>query len=948
MHKRTKLTTSLLVAFGGVLLSSAPIAQAQDAQKLERVTVTGTNIKRTDTETASPVQVLTREDIEKTGKQSIQEILRTVTADGQGSIPSSFTNGFASGSAAVSLRGLGVNSTLVLLNGRRMTTYGLADDGTRNFVDLNSLPLEAVDRIEILKDGASAIYGADAVGGVVNVILRKSYTGASIGGSYGQSGKADGQTTRAFGALGFGDLDADKYNVFLSLEASKQKNIWSKDRGFIGWSDLTSLGYFNSTNGEPRPFLGVGVGPTSNSPYGVTRSATNTGARVNLRPCPTVSATTGLCTYNPLDEQEVQPQIERLNLFGRGTVQINNALTGYVELGYFNTKSDANGTLGANQDTGVYFPGDPFNPLIVHGSPITMIVPASHPDNTFGADRTLFIRPTEIGRPGGGRDQVTNNEVLRLVAGLQGSAIGWDYDVGASYIKSKLKNENYGFIRYDVMQAALNNGTYRLANPALTDPAVLAAISPTLVNKPTSEIKSLDFKASRELFSLAGGSLGVAVGAETRWEEANTPPVPYTDTAEIVGLGYSAFSAKRRNTAVYGELTAPVAKWLELSGALRYDRYSDFGSSTNPKVGFKLKPMDQFAVRGTYSEAFRAPGPAETGGSSFGFTSFGILSQGNPNIKPETAKSYTLGLILEPVAGTSATIDFWKIERKDEIVQADPATIIPSGQCQNSCDGLDAMGNPNGSVDYRSQQLPGAGANTFLYYDSDGNLATVTGFYRNAARTKTQGVDLELRHKMNLGEAGRLTAQLNWTFVDSLQRTDADGNTLEYAGTHGPLVLSAGVGTPKNRATFSLTYDKGPFAVTGALNYVGSIKMLDHVGETSEQDDADGDGIPDGTIHNGNTGLVYPDNGQYNCGVFDTSGNAYNGCKLPSFTTFDLFGRWSPTKNLEINFSVQNLFDKKAPFDPYLSLTYGINYNQGWHQAGAVGRFFTVGAKYSF
>lgn len=932
MHKRTKLATSLLVAFGSVLLSGVSTAQAQDAQKLERVTVTGSNIKRTDTETASPVQVLTREDIEKTGKQSIQEILRTVTADGQGSIPSSFTNGFASGSAAVSLRGLGVNSTLVLVNGRRMTTYGLADDGTRSFVDLNSLPLEAVERIEVLKDGASAIYGADAVGGVVNVILRKSYTGAAIGGTYGKSSRGDGETTRAFGTLGFGDLDADKYNVFLSVEASKQNNIWSTSRGFIGQSDLRSLGYFDTTNGEPRPYFGLGT-PTANSPYGVTRDATGAGARVNVRGCGgNVSATTGLCLFNPLEHQEVQPSIDRLNLFGRGTLQITPDMTGYLELGYFNTKSDANGTLGANNDGGVYLPGDPLNPLIVHGP---MTVPAGHPDNTFGADRTLFIRPTEFGRPGGGRDQVTDNKVFRLVAGLQGAALGWDYDVGASYIRSKLRNENYGYIRYDVMQAALNNGTYRLANPALTDPAVLAAISPTLVNEPTSSVKSIDFKAARELMSLPGGSLGLAVGAEQRWEDADTPPVPYTDTGEIVGLGYSAFKAKRRVTALFGEVTAPVAKWLELSGALRYDRYNDFGSSTNPKVGFKLKPMEQFAVRGTYSEAFRAPGPAETGGSSFGFTSVGILSQGNPTIKPETAKSYTLGLILEPVAGTSATVDFWRIDRKNEIVQADPATIIPNGQCQNVCDGT------GGRPDLRGAQVPGSQANTFLYYDADGTLQTVTGFYRNAAKTKTDGIDVELRHKMNLGEAGKLTAQFNWTHVNSLKRTDADGNTLEYAGTHGPLSLSAGVGTPKDRATLSLTLDRGPFAITGALNYVGSIKFLDHEGDVSDPDGA-------GSISNTNTGVVYPDAGQYNCAAFDTNGIPYGGCKLPSFTTFDLFARWSPMKNLDINFSVQNLFDRKAPFDPYLVLTYGINYNQGWHQAGAVGRFFTVGAKYSF
>jgi len=940
MLKRTTLAKSLLVAFGGTaaLYGGAAIAQ-QSTQELQRVTVTGSNIKRTDTETASPVQVLTRDDIEKTGKQSIQEVLRGITADGQGSIPSSFSNGFASGSAAVSLRGLGVNSTLVLVNGRRMTTYGLADDGTRSFVDLNSLPLEAVERIEVLKDGASAIYGADAVGGVVNVILRSNYTGATVGGSYGQASRGDGATTRAFATLGLGNIDTDKYNVFFSLEASQQKNIWSTDRGFIGQTNLTDKGFYDVTNGAPRLWLGSTT-PSTTSPWGVTRSVGagpgtptfGSGTRVNVIQCDPsqIIASTGLCGYNGRTEQEIQPAIDRVNFFGRGTLQFSPSLTAYLEVGVFNSKSKANGTLGGNNDGGVYLPSsDPTaSPLFTHG---LMILPAGHPDNTFGVDRTLAYAPLELG----GRDQKTDNTVIRLVQGLQGNAFGWDFDVGAAYIKSRLKNDNYGYINYDAMQAALNNGTYRINRPNTTAPSVLAAISPTLETIPTSSIKSIDAKISRELMALPGGSLGVALGAETRWEAANTPAVPGTETASIVGLGYSKFSATRRVSALYGEVTAPVTKWLELTGAARYDHYSDFGDSTTPKIGFKVKPIDQLAIRGTYSEAFRAPGPAETGGSSFGFTSVGILSQGNPNIKPEKAKSYTLGLIVEPIAGTSATVDFWKIDRKNEIVQADPAAIS-AGQCTAACDGTG--GTPDRT---NAQGVPGSQANTFLYYDAEGNLTTVTGFYGNAAKTKTDGVDVELRHKMNLGEIGKLTAQLNWTHVNKFQRTGTDGITYDYAGTQGPIVLSAGAGTPKDKATLSLTWDRGPWTVTGAMNYVGPLKMIDHKGENAIDNG-------DGTVTDATNGLVYNSNGATNCAVFDLSGNPYNDCRVPSFITFDLFAKWTPIKNLDINVSVQNVLDRKAPFDPYLVNTYGINYNQTWHQAGAVGRFFTVGAKYSF
>jgi len=368
-------------------------------------------------------------------------------------------------------------------------------------------------------------------------------------------------------------------------------------------------------------------------------------------------------------------------------------------------------------------------------------------------------------------------------------------------------------------------------------------------------------------------------------------------------------------------LNAPVAKFLELNGAVRFDKYSDFGDSTTPKVGFKLKPIDQVAVRGTYAEAFRAPGPAETGGQSFGFTSYGILSQGNPNIKPEKAKSYTLGVIAEPLPSTSISVDYWRVDRKDEILQADPATIIV---------GVPPTGTPGSKV---AGGLPG----TFVYYDVDGNIGTVTGFYRNAGKTKTDGLDLELRHRMNLGGAGRLSGQMNWTHVNKFER---DG--LEYQGTHGPLVQSAGGGTPKDRITLTATWEQGPFSVTGAINYVGPIKMVDHVGEVSETDGTN--------IFNSNTGLDYPDpgTGQLACGVFTAAGAIYKNCKLPAFTTFDLTAKYTATKNLDLTFSVVNLFDKKAPFDPYLVLTYGINYNQTWHQAGAVGRAFTLGAKYSF
>src|SRR5688572_5092480 len=177
----------LCLAVAGALATLPFAAAAQQAQKVEKIEVTGSNIKRVEAEQASPVTVVTRQDIEKSGAASVSDVIRALPLDNNGSISDSFGIGFAAGASGVSLRGLTVNSTLVLLNGRRMAPYGLADDGQRSFVDLNAIPLDAVDRIEVLKDGASAIYGSDAIAGVVNVILRRDFQGAAANVSYGRS-----------------------------------------------------------------------------------------------------------------------------------------------------------------------------------------------------------------------------------------------------------------------------------------------------------------------------------------------------------------------------------------------------------------------------------------------------------------------------------------------------------------------------------------------------------------------------------------------------------------------------------------------------------------------------------------------------------------------------------------------------------------------------------------
>jgi iron complex outermembrane recepter protein len=918
MYRIKPLTYQLALAFGSsLLIASTTTVFAQDAQtqpssqKQERIEVTGSSIKRTDTETASPVQVITREEIQRTGKSSIAEVIRGISSDNSGTISNAFTGGFAAGAAGVSLRGLGVNATLVLVNGRRMATYGLADDGQRSFVDLNSIPLETVEKIEVVKDGASAIYGSDAIAGVVNVILRKDYNGYAIGGTAGTSFKGDGTSGRFSGTGGYGDLAVNKFNVFGTIEVAREGRIKQQNRdSYLGTNKLDTvpetLGYYDQRGGGISPYTQA---PLRQTPYGAVRP---TGGPNSLyttaTPCgPAGANAVGLCYFDNIVYNDIQPETNRLNLYGRSTFALSEATTAYVEAGYFFTETKTRGTPSPLASTW----GD-LSTLGIKDT--TGAITTTGPYSQYDRIRYTFADV-------GGRDSTYKNNNIRLVAGFKGAVFGWDYDTAAGYLETKLDQTNKGFIRNSVLTEGLTNGTYQLNNPSAVSSDFYAQLSPDLKKTSKNSITFIDGKVTGEITQLPGGPLGAALGLEARREKSDNPALPYTFEGDIIGLGYSAFSATRNVVAGYGELVAPVVKMLELTGAYRIDRYSDYGTSKAPKVGFKFTPAKELAFRGTYAEAFRAPGPAENGsGSSAGFTGILLVSQGNPDVKPEKAKSTTLGLVFDSQHGTTATLDFFKVKRRNEILGADPTIALGN----NPTAGGPAQGF-----------LPGSIAGSRIYYDSNGDLAAIFAPYVNGNSTTTDGVDINLRHKFDLGSGGKLTANVDWTYVRSFKRILDSGAEFEYAGTHGPYVLSSAAGTPKNRATFELSWDRGPASLTGRINYVGPMRAVDNSSPGYDPTTAEGNTPPATATE------------PFTCGVYYPNGSpAPSGCQIAAFTTFDLSGKYQISKNFEINGSILNLFNKRAPWDPY---TYGgVNYNPTYHQAGAVGTFINLGAKYTF
>jgi iron complex outermembrane receptor protein len=922
MFRRTRICTAATLAIAGGLTGGAlPVfAQTQQAAP-QRIEITGSNIRRVDAEQAAPVQVISRQEIERSGKATVGEYLQTLSVDNAGSVPSSFGTGFATGATGVSLRGLGAGSTLVLLNGRRIAPYGLADDGQKVFTDLSVIPMEAVERVEILKDGASAVYGSDAIAGVVNIILRKDFKGVAAKATYGTSRYSDGAQKKAALTGGFGDLDGDGYNIFFNLEALKADEIRyaDRDRDWIGNDDTRRWGYAQGGSFFTPGGAITGTGGTAAGSSLVGNVRVGTGY-VSLPGCGTLSPAVtpadpqGGCLWLPNKTYRwLLPDQESYNFFTRGTVKLGSDLEGYAELGYSkkrsvfqNTPSGVSGSWG--------YPGGARNAS--SGSGAVVLAP-SHPDNVVGGDR-LRYSAWDVGP----RVSHTSNDFYRVVAGVKGSLAGWDFDTALLHSETKLTNQRDGFLRYSVAKAALGDPTsvyfpWRIGiNAHLNDPSLYAALSPTIEAKATSKADIVDAKGSRELVQLPGGPLMMALGLEVRRESSELTPVTYTDIGDIIGLGYSAYQGSRTISATYAELVAPVVKGLELSGAVRYDHYSNGLNSTTPKVGIKWTPSRMIALRGTYAEGFRAPNPAENGkGGLAAFTTardpvrcpggtpapgasasdcnaqIAIITTPNPNLSPEKSKSYTLGLVFEPMAGTNVAIDYWEVKRRDEINQITASQAIGGA----------------GTVVRSDNNLPGI--------PNSGTLLAVSAPYINSASSQVRGIDLDAKQRFQLGDLGQVTAGLVWTHLTRWRRIEKDGTTFDFAGTHDNCDVTNCIGTPKDRVNFSLVWDQGPYQVSTQVNYIGALK--NHAFEDYE-----------------------------NCAShFADGSDAPAGCKIPSFTTVDVSGRWAATKQLEVFGSIQNLFDKVAPLDP---TTYGaVNFNP-LHVSGAIGRYYTVGLKYKF
>lgn len=874
---------------------------------LQQVTVTGTRIERTDTDTPAPVQIITSQQIANSGYTSISDVLHALTSNGQGNLNQSFNGAFAAGASGVSLRGMTVDATLVLIDGHRMANYPISDDGERSFVDVANLPESVIDRIEVLKDGASAVYGSDAIAGVVNIVLKKTFVGAEASADAGTSYKGDGTTEHLSATYGFGDLSADGHNTYVNVEFRHQQAI-----GLDSRSQYSNFDYYDKYGPAAPVAYGVvqpgSAFPIANTLVGMVGQYDPTNPAVplsyqNLSPCPNPAAGSanvlGGCAYDEARYVEVQPQTTNINLLLRHSMDFGGGWGGIVTASMFESKAEQ---LAAPSSAFNSWPAllGAINTEDPTAQPI--LLPVGNINNPYPANPAwLAYRFGDVGPA----LTFTNTRMYRLVADLKGSLAGWGLDASIGVMRGLTRLTYDNNVTLSGLNAVLANNSYHLgASSDLNSASVYSILAPTTFQVASSQMQYVEVSATRSLLSLAGGPLALALGAGLRHDGQDAPGQPGTLSGDVLDTGTTFIHGNDNNENFFAELDAPLLKSLEADVAGRFDNYAGVGSDTTPKIGLKWKPIDEITLRGTYSRGFRAPGPGERGNSGVTFFStaptdplrcpytnlpndcgsgsVSSLTLSNPNLKPEKSTNYTLGVVLQPIRQVHISVDWWEIRRTDEIESS-------------FVDGTDIRG----PVQAAYPTLPGP-------------VLTITSPYENLGVDEPKGLDYALLSTFELGAAGSLGLDIQYSHLISQKvcQTPDPTTCVDVGGTHGPTGISGDTGTPRNRAQATLDYAIGPAEAGLTLNYVSGYTDVDPTLGPSCLDPW------------------------------------FTRCYTSSFTEFDLFAHYQLTKQLQINLHLLNLFNRDAPFDPQAAYNQS-NYSMAFAQQGAIGRSFELGLKFS-
>lgn len=787
MHHTHPIAAAAVLA----LASTALTAQAQSQAPDQRVEITGSSIKRVAAEGATPVQVVTREMIERIAVTSVGDLLNSLP-----SMAGAEDGGFSlgptrSGFQGAAMPGFSNADTLVLLNGRRIAKYPVDGDTA----DLNGIPLSLIERVEILRDGASAVYGSDAVAGVVNLITRRDYKGIGAQATVGETSRGDGKKQRVAVWAGFGDLGTDNYNLTFGIEADKVGKIRNADRTITASADLRPYGLADDRL------------PTSPEPnvYFVNRDLYQP-----IKPCKpplppggveVESALPGrVCAFDPNSTTLLQPEVKSRSLFVSATARLPADMQLRVE--HFNKNKES---------------GNFLNP-----QPITNLVAATDPSNPYGEPVIWLFRTTD---PRLFRRKDIEVKSQRSMLELSGQTSGYDWSVDVGRGQGDYTEKGGGYFINSLFTAAVRAG---VINPFLNklSPDDLLPLLGAPVRTARTVIDFANAKASGTLFKMPAGDALFALGlAYAKEDYTNTP-----DRLQVLGLLRSdpqlaLVNAGRDSKAVFGELSLPITRMLEAQLAVRHDNYSDFGGTTNPKLSLRFQPMRQLLVRASVGTGFRAPSLEDlyaTDVTGFpqaidfqGCAAAGIPRErcnarqiftnvkSNANLKPEKSDAFTLGLVFEPFTGASASVDYINVQKKDAIEFLGLQTILD---------------NPNvvvagyGTARNLVRRLPNG------QIDPDTSTPAVIAPTANLAKIDTEMLDVNLRYAFNAWGT-KFKFENNTGVLLSRKKSPIPGLPLDsYAGL---------AGFAKWRNALSMNAARGPVDLTAFVRSIASFKDID-------------------------------------------------------------------------------------------------------------------------
>jgi iron complex outermembrane recepter protein len=946
------IVTAVSIALAGGLVSVPTLAWAQ--QPVERVEITGSAIKRIEAETALPVQIITRDEIEKSGSANVEQFLQGVGVALQGNSNSvaATASGVASGGvSSVSLRGLGSQRTLVLIDGKRVSSGGTVTDSTT--VDVNHIPASAIERVEVLKDGASALYGSDAIGGVINFILRKDYRGgeATVHTEITQHPGARGGG--AHGLVGWGDLANDRYNATLIFDFRKEDALFGRQRDFAK-SGIAPESFNDTTSGNTFP-ANIFIRPPDGGPNGRTRNPsfpTCPGPYAIFSPLfsdPAVgggSLTGGAsrgCRFDPAPLVTLIPETEQASMFGNFRLALTREIEGYAQLGYshkeqrtviqpvpisdqlnlppnhplFNTPPFFDPARGMGFATFLLRPSSPYYP--------TAFVQA----NTVGGTTPdVLVRYRDS--LSGNRDFTNISDQVRIVLGGKGTLSGWDYDAAFLHIQTDLTERiNGGYPLLTKMLPLLDSGQvnpFGPNDPSLTPGTPAAAAAAQFrgdAYKTKTSIDGLSAKVTRDLMQMAGGPLALALGAEGRREGFELKPSAELQIGDIAGYGGNFLPVdKSRNVgATFAEVVVPIVRTVELTGAARYDDYEGVGSKTSPKFAARWQPTREVLLRGSVGKGFRAPSLTElyqpqtigvtapglndparcptTNSSLDCVTQFPITLGGDPALKPETSTNRTLGIVLEPTNNVSLGFDFWAVDLKNTIIFGITPAAILANEAQFAS--LVTRAAPDATC-------PGC----------PGQITNINQVNLNLGETQVRGLDLDFRYRIPAAAAGVYTLGLTGTYLHKYVIQNLDKTFSSINGMVSPIVNGAGGVIPRWRHYLYLDWNLRPWNFTLAQQY------------QSHYND-----IP-GTLEDINPASP------------DFTGPQRHK-RVSEYQLFHFYGSYTGLidKNFKLTFGIRNILDKDPPY----SNAGGQNYFQAGYDPGYAdprGRTFVLSGTYKF